>query len=296
MATATAPRASAAAAFPRRILAFIGLAYAISWAWSLALIASGMTVQQGSGWPTHFPALIGPTVAAVALAAASRGRKGLRTLGRRVVRWRIGIGWWAAALAPLGFLGIGLVVAAPAGRLPSPHEFSLYSGWPALGLAGVALAALLNGFAEETGWRGYLLPALAEQMGRWRATFAVAAVWALWHLPLFFLLASYRGIAPFAIVGFLISIASGSIVASWLYYGSGESVAAVAVWHGAYNIAAATAASSGMVAGIASALVIGQALLLTRQRRARELLGVTSRVNTHIDTTEEGTMTNRAAY
>jgi hypothetical protein len=46
--------------------------------------------------------------------------------------------------------------------------------------------------------------------------------------------------------------------------GAGQSALAVAIWHAAYNMAAATAASSGMVAGIASALIIVQAVVLLR--------------------------------
>jgi len=76
--------------------------------------------------------------------------------------------------------------------------------------------------------------------------------------------------APFAFVGFAIGIASGSLVLTWLYYQSGQSILAVAVWHASYNMAAATAASSGTVAAFASMLVIVQAILLLRyDQRAR---------------------------
>lgn len=169
------------------------------------------------------------------------------------------------ALSPLAFLAVGLAVSAAAGRLPGAGEFALYSGWPAIGVAGAALAALLNGFGEEIGWRGFLLPTLQRRYGAKRAAFIVAGLWAFWHLPFFFLIASYRGSGPFMFVGFLIAIASGSVVLTWLYYGSGQSILAVAVWHATYNMAAATAASSGMVTAVASALVIAQAVLLIRR-------------------------------
>jgi membrane protease YdiL (CAAX protease family) len=122
----------------------------------------------------------------------------------------------------------------------------------------------VNGFGEEIGWRGFLLPSLRARYGVRGAALVVAALWAFWHLPFFFLLASYRGFAPLGLVGFAIGIASGSVVAAWLYYGAGESVLAVAVWHAAYNMAVATAASSGMVAALVSALVIVQAVVVAR--------------------------------
>ena len=247
----------------RPAVAFYVLACVISWGWSFTLLATGETVRQGDGWPTHFPALAGPLIAAFAVTARIGGRRGSAVLLRRLVRWRFGVGWWVAALSPLAYLAIGLAIATVAGSAPSAREFALYSGWPAMGIAGAGLAAFLNGEVEETGWRGFLLPSLQPRYGAKRAAFIVGALWGLWHLP-FFLLASYRGIAPFAVVGFGIGILAGSIVATWLYYGSGQSVLAVAIWHASYNMASGTAASSGAVAAVASALIIAQAVVLLR--------------------------------
>ena len=43
---------------------------------------------------------------------------------------------------------------------------------------------LLPGFGEEFGWRGYLLPHLAQQMSARKAAFVHAVVWWAWHQPL----------------------------------------------------------------------------------------------------------------
>jgi membrane protease YdiL (CAAX protease family) len=274
------PRVSAASHRPgpdstlRRVVAFYALTCAISWGWSFALLALGETVHQGSGWPTHFPAFAGPLIAALAVTAWSTGRLGVVALARRIVRWRFNLFWWTAALSPLAYLAVGLAVAAATGSLPSAHQFALYSGWPTLGIAGTALAVFLNGLGEETGWRGYLLPTLQPRYGARQSAFIIGALWAFWHLPLFFLLASYRTIAPFAVVGFGIGILSGSVVATWLYYGTRQSVLAVAIWHASYNMAAATAASSGTVAAVASALIILQAALLIRRHEHAQRHGL----------------------
>ena len=84
---------------------------------------------------------------------------------------------------------------------------------------------------EETGWRGFLLPALQPRYGARGGAFIVGAMWAFWQLPFFFLLTGYRGFGAFQFVGFVIGIVAGSVVATWLYYGSGQSILAVAVWH-----------------------------------------------------------------
>ena len=50
---------------------------------------------------------------------------------------------------------------------------------------GLFVVLILNGYGEEAGWRGYLLEVLLPSLGRFRATMLVAALWLLWHAPLF---------------------------------------------------------------------------------------------------------------
>ena len=244
------------------IVAFLVLAFAISWGWSFTLVANGDIVHRGVGWPTAAPASFGPAIAAVLVMAWFSGHVGLADLARRIVRWRFALRCWAAALSPLAFLGIGLGVAALTGNLPNASDFGRYNGWPLVGIGGAALAALLGGFGEEAGWRGFALPAFQRRVGAKRAALIVAGFWALWHLPYFFLVSSYRGFGPFTLVGFTIGIAAGSVVLTWVYYGSGQSILAVAVWHAAYDMA--TFGSSGTIQALVSMLVIAQAIVLLR--------------------------------
>ena len=172
------------------IVAFFVLAYAISWGWSFTLVANGDIVRRGVGWPTAAPASFGPAIAAVVVTAWISGRVGLVDLARRIVRWRFPVRWWAATLSPLAFLGVGLAVAALTGNFPKASDFGRYNGWPLIGIGGAALAALIGGFGEETGWRGFALPAFQHRVGAKRAALIVAGFWALWHLPYFFLVSA----------------------------------------------------------------------------------------------------------
>ena len=74
----------------RALVAFFALTYALSWSWVIPLAATGSTVYPGKVWPTHFPTLLGPMVAAFAVTARTVGRHGVRDLVRRMGRWRIG--------------------------------------------------------------------------------------------------------------------------------------------------------------------------------------------------------------
>ena len=114
-----------------RPVLFVTLAYAISWAWVIPLAVTGDTVVDGSGWPTHLPALLGPLLAAT-LCTALAGRRALRALGASMVRWRIGWRWWLAAVSPLLALVVVLGVLAVCGAdLPAASEYARFSGIPA---------------------------------------------------------------------------------------------------------------------------------------------------------------------
>src|SRR5215213_722531 len=216
----------------RPVLVFFVLAYAFSWSWYVPLAVSGETVKAGVGWPTHLPGLLGPALAAVAVTAIVDGRTGLRDLAARMVRWRIGWGRWAvvAGTASLAMLGVAtpLVTGHP---VPPVASFTTYTGIGTITpLAVVAVALLVNGLGEETGWRGFAVERLVrEHPLRWTAV-VVAIGWAGWHLPFFFFVESFRGMGPLA-VGWAVGILAGSVVLTWLYLHGHHSVLLVAAWH-----------------------------------------------------------------
>src|SRR3954454_6778879 len=95
------------------LASFVVLAYVVSWAWAFPFVGAGDVVKKGVGWPTHFPALLGPALAALVVTALVWGRAGVRDLLARMARWRMPVRWWAATFSPLAFLGVALAVLWP---------------------------------------------------------------------------------------------------------------------------------------------------------------------------------------
>ena len=247
---------------------FFAITFALSWIWAWPLALADATVTKGDGWPTHMPALLGPALAAILLTTFYKGRTGLRDLIARMVRWRFPGRWWAVTLSPLAFLAVALMIQAVVGGFAGWESFSRYSGLPDVGVLAVfGLALLLNGFGEETGWRGFAVPALAPRFGPLWTAVIITPFWALWHLPYFFLVEGYQSFDAFTLIGFIIGMLSGSIVLTWLYLGTGGSILAVAIWHTLFNMATATAAATGVIASSVSAMVIALALVITPRLR-----------------------------
>jgi CAAX protease family protein len=58
----------------KAVLAYFVLAWLLSALWLVPLVVAGRVVDAGRGWPTHFPALLGPALAAVIVSAVVGGR------------------------------------------------------------------------------------------------------------------------------------------------------------------------------------------------------------------------------
>jgi len=247
-----------------RIVGFFALAYALSWLWLLPIAAAGGRIVAGRGWPTHLPALLAPLAAAVIVTARYDGRAGLADLGRRMVQVRVRLRWWVFAVSPLLVLALVLLVDGVAGRaLPAAEDFARFSGvpsgWGTLGVA--ATIIVINGFGEETGWRGYALPHLERRHTPLTATLIVAGLWAGWHLPMFLVVDSFRTFTPAITVGWVIGLFCGAIVLTWLYNHT-SSILLVALWHGTYNIISGTSAATGFLAAASTTLVMVLAVTL----------------------------------
>jgi CAAX protease family protein len=267
----------------RALVVFFALAYGLSWSWLIPLAAAHQVVRRGEGWPTHCPALLGPAIAAVVVTAWTMGRPGVGDLLARMARWRVAVRWWLWAVSPAAFLGLALIAMVVAGKaLPGVAEFGQFSGTPAVGLVGVLLLLLAGALGEETGWRGYALPQLQRRFSPLASSLILAVLWFGWHVPQFFVIASYRGNGPFQYVGFFLGLTCGAVILTWLYNRSGGSILLVAVWHGLYNFVSGTqAGTTGILAAVVTTLIMIQAVVLivlelrARRRGRPSVLGPT---------------------
>ena len=265
----------------RALAVFFTLAYALSWSWAIPLAAAHQIVRRGEGWPTHYPALLGQAIAAVVVTAWTMGRPGVRDLLARMVRWRVPVRWWLMAVSPALFLGLALIAMVAAGKaLPSVAEFGQYSGTPAVGLVAVLLLIFAGAVGEETGWRGYALPQLQRRFSPLASSLILAVLWFAWHVPQFFVIATYRDNGPLQYVGFFLGLTCGAVILTWLYNRSGGSILLVAVWHGLYNFVSGTqAGTTGILAAVVTTLIMIQAVVLvvfelrSRRRGRPSILG-----------------------
>jgi membrane protease YdiL (CAAX protease family) len=201
------------------LITFFVLAYVLSW-WPWILYALDLLPQPIVGF--------GPFLAAIVVLAITRGKTGVVGLLRRMVRWRVGLRWYAVALLlPVAITLAAAVFNALLGaQAPSAAELG---GWTGLfsTFAILLLVPGLGGAWEEPGWRGYALPRL--QVGR-SALFASLILWvgvAVWHLPLMIIGEIHWSDIVF-ILGFV-------IVFNWVFNNANGSVLILMLMHAMNN-------------------------------------------------------------
>ncbi|GLW09901.1 hypothetical protein Misp01_50300 [Microtetraspora sp. NBRC 13810] len=136
------------------------------------------------------------------------------------------------------------------------------------GLAPFVVSMLVAGpLAEEPGWRGTAYPRLRASLGKVQAGLMLGAVWAVWHLPLFFITGTVQnefGLFSWSGLLFSLTVFPMALLTGYAYERAGV-VAAIAVHFGVNATMAILGVSSPLtqalilaVQVVAAALVAGQ--------------------------------------
>ena len=225
---------------PRSLLLFVLLSFGISWSlwfifWWLFATPPFALVILGA-W--------GPTVAALLVTVRTEGRAGVKLLLSRFLRWRVAPVWYVAAV--LGPSIVALAATLLASLLGAP-PLSLIAIAARFGLNAepaplfallplIFLVTLVSGgpLAEELGWRGFAQTRLQAQLRPTTAGFFVGVVWALWHLPLFFM--APAATAELSLALYLPLVVALGVLFGWFYARTGESVLLSALLHAGVNL------------------------------------------------------------
>jgi CAAX protease family protein len=184
------------------LAAYLILAFLIAWSFwvPLALLYRGVSDLQTLGRSALLIVLqtlgeTAPVISAIVVTGLTRGKIAVRRLFGGLMRWRVGIWWYAAACLLVPVLTVvGLGVRAALGVVPAVPEGSALAAVLAdVGWIGIALTFPLrlvgecfgSPLLEEPGWRGFALPGMQKRIGAAWAALLVAAIWGLWQLPLY---------------------------------------------------------------------------------------------------------------
>ncbi len=224
------------------LAAFFLLTFGYSWLLGLPLLLSSWGIL-----PVHLPrvpalliqllAAWGPTFSALLLTGLISGKAGLRTFLRSMVRWRVGIQWYLFA-----FCSYGVIILAALGvdallgdTLPKGVQLTPWYTVPLQFVIWFPLYLFVGGpLAEEPGWRGFALPRLLVRRGALFSSLLIGAIWACWHLPLFWVPGSGSGSGLVGFIWFFLQLSGWGVLLGWLYINT-RSLLLCVLFHAAGN-------------------------------------------------------------
>jgi membrane protease YdiL (CAAX protease family) len=193
-------------------------------AWATGFYGFYMFTQDGNEMWQFLT--FGSFLGGLLVTALADGRGGVKEYLSRIVRWKVGIQWYAAAL----FLPLLLRAAALGMNLASGARLASNIQIPPAGdlIGDFLIVLLVIALGEEPGFRGFALPRFLTTRTALSAGLWVGVLHMIWHMPLFL-----SGADSWWVV--LIVIAGG-VINSWFFVHTRGSVFICMFLHAAVNL------------------------------------------------------------
>lgn len=220
-----------------RPVRFYVTCFAVTWAfWITAAFVSRSEHDNGISSLLMLFGLISPAVTAV-ITVLTSGNKALKEdLKRKLVGfYRIRpLNIAAAVVVFMGIVALSILLSLLVGQ--SLDQFAFTEDFSfSIGGTSALLTILLAAVIEEVGWRGYGEDSVASYFSWFTESIIFGSVWALWHLPLFWIEGTYHyGLKELGIgyvLNFLISVNPLGFLTTWVYVKNNRSMLACIIFH-----------------------------------------------------------------
>ncbi|MDR0851124.1 MAG: CPBP family intramembrane metalloprotease [Clostridiales Family XIII bacterium] len=225
---------------------YFGLTFLITWVtWIIAAVlsqGSSASAMDENVMSLMAIGLFGPLFAAIILMIGKNKRELRRDIiskFTKVSRIRVRYLPIVILLMPVTIV-IAIFCSLPLGQsidqLALSPEFSIVEG----SVVSSWIIAFLAPALEELGWSGYGIDSLRGNGKLLKSVLAFGVLWAIWHLPLFFIKGYYHASlladSPVYAVNFFISVVSLTVITNWLYYRNNRSIVMAIVFHAIVNV------------------------------------------------------------
>lgn len=213
-------------------LFFLLFTFAFSWLTSLPAL-----LVKGEFGALAFLASFGPAIGALIVIGAAEGSDRIKRLVQSLFQWRVKFSWYLAVLlGPALMMAVAIFLYNVLDNEGASQNFAGgLSIFPQhiLVILSLFLFMLFSVWGEEVGWRGFALLKLQETYHPLLASAILGAIWAAWHLPLFFMEGSPQ--SQMGIPYFFFATLGYSILYTWVFNGAEESLLIVCLLHAANN-------------------------------------------------------------
>lgn len=219
-----------------RPVRFYVICFAVTWAFWIAAAITGRTEQNGITMALMLLGLITPAVTAIITVQTSGCAELKQDLKRKLVGfYRIKpLSILAAVIGFMAIVVLSILLSTLFGQ--SLDQFSFTDGF-SFSVAGTPalLTILVAAVIEEVGWRGYGEDSVAYCFSWFTESIIFGFVWALWHLPLFWVPGTYhyglREAGFVYVLNFLVSVNPMGFLTTWVYVKNNRSMLACIIFH-----------------------------------------------------------------
>jgi membrane protease YdiL (CAAX protease family) len=221
---------------------FFTITFLITWVtWFIAAYFSYQEGQEGLQLLFMVPGLFAPFITVVIMMFGKQNKALRQDFWRRLDIRKIKPVYWLPILLIMPAVlfaatGLSLLFGQSAQQFALSSEFMIMGGQAVVSLIILFLAPTL----EELGWRGYGVDSIRSKLDVFKTTLLFAGLWALWHLPLFFINGYYQNelwhMNIAYVINFFVSILPATILMNWVYFKNGRNITASILFHFMFNL------------------------------------------------------------
>jgi membrane protease YdiL (CAAX protease family) len=221
---------------------FFLITFLITWiSWFIAAWFSYQPGMQGLQLVCMVPGLLAPLIAVGVMISGANNKALRKDFWNRLNMKKIKLRYVPAILLIMPFAlflatALSLLFGQSANQFVLSSEYKIMDGQVLISILILFLAPTF----EELGWRGYGVDSLRSKFNLFKTTLIFAAIWALWHLPLFFIQGYYQNelwnTSIVYVINFFVSVLPATILMNWLYYKNDRSITAAILFHFLLNL------------------------------------------------------------
>lgn len=216
---------------------FYVTSFAVTWAfWISAAFTGKLKNNSEFSLLLMLLGLISPSVIAIITVFSSKNKLLKADFKRKLVGfYRIKLlNIFFAIIVFAAIVAFSILISLFFGQ--SAEQFSFTKDFSfSVGGTSALLTVLLAAVIEEVGWRGYGEDSVAQYFSWFTESIIFGFVWALWHLPLFWIEGTYHyGLKELGFVyvlNFLLSVSPLGFLTTWVYVKNNRSMLACIIFH-----------------------------------------------------------------
>ncbi len=228
----------------RNLLIFFVATFLWTWAFYIPIVVSGNSQLQMPWMVLLICGGMGPSLVGIVMVFLTYDKEQRRDYWRRCFSFkRIGLSWWIVILLifPAIFAVSIALDKALGGSMPGMDQLKSLMANPIMWPLAVFISFMSGPWSEEFGWRGYALEPLIKRFKIIPGTILLGVIWAVWHLPLYFMSAGWHAQMGFKPAGFWMFIVFNvalSLIMTWVYLNTKRSILSAMLLHFAMNFTA----------------------------------------------------------